>query len=224
MSIAHLEGDKYILTYCTDATNRDLYGQICTITETTISVGGSYLIQTLTSYSPYVVALTATSAIVVYKELSGGDAEAFGMTISGTVITVGGVATLDVTTAEPSMIVRLSDTSALALVNNGTANGINLYVLTLSGANISGVYGIPSNPFSGTDTYGNPYYNYQLVEISANTFLMTYKAGSVYYHVVVTVSGTTISLGTPLSSGVTISSQEMDVHRLSDSKFLFVPD
>ena len=126
-NVAALTTTKAIISFH-DYTNDGLYAVVATLSGTTISYGTPFLVKsTFSPYGSQIVALDATTALIVYEENANNYLAAKVLTISGTTITAGSQVTNGVVTTVPSLA-ALTSTTAICVTNSARA-----FVITVSG-------------------------------------------------------------------------------------------
>jgi hypothetical protein len=167
-----------------DYTNNGLYAVIASLSGTTITYGTPVLIKSnFTPYGSTVVALTASTALIVYEENTGNYLAARVLTISGTSISVGSEVTNGVVSQYPSLV-PLTSTTALCVYSgravvisvSGTTPSFGSVVLATGGVNSSIVVSALSST-SAVMIRDNP------------------SSGNAPTINVMTISGTTITMG-----------------------------
>lgn len=129
-NVAALTTTKAIISFH-DYTNDGLYAVVATLSGTTISYGTPFLVKsTFSPYGSQIVALDATTALIVYEENANSYLAAKVLTISGTTITAGSQSTNSVVTTTPSLA-TLTSTSAICVAKHGGV--ANAFVISVSG-------------------------------------------------------------------------------------------
>lgn len=192
ISIAVLSGTKAIVAYV-DAGNSS-YGTACILDLSTLTItpGSAAVFESATTSEVGVAALSATQSIVCYKD--GGNSN-YGtsciLDVSGSTITPGTAAVYESAASDYNHPVKLSSTKALvtyAASSNGRA-----CILDVSGSTITPGTAVTYD--GGAITYGYP------SVISSTKAVVVYpdpSATSKPTSVVLDVSGSTITPGTPL--------------------------
>lgn len=117
-AIAKISDSKVLVIYYdmsrADSSKFSLYGVICSISGTTMTVGTPAVVaerpyQSLGNVRPYAITLSQNTAILKYA-LNANNTTAVALTISGTTIAVGAPATIDSYSPQYNTIFKVSDT------------------------------------------------------------------------------------------------------------------
>lgn len=211
-SVATLSASSFLYAYIgydTGAGTANLYAVVATVSGTTITYGTPVIIRS--NLSPQGVgccALSATSAIVTYANTSSvwsGTA----LTISGTTITAGSETTTGVS-ASSATCVALTSTTALVISNNGN----QAYIATVSGTSLS---------WGGTTTFGSgANYGYVTSGSSTTGIVARVSGGGVgLVATAVTISGTSVSAGTPTTIDASAGNEPFGVCAVSANSYIF---
>ena len=200
-SIAKIDVDKFIVAYASIT----LKAKVGTVSGTTITLGSSADSTVTFTVGVSVASGSTNHASIVWNERSGGGNDtlhSIACTVSGTAITFGSAVTV-LTTTNPVTIQNMNydalitigtDTFALALAMYNVATDIRLVVLNQSGTIIS------HGTVQSVTTGGGNGSIQTLFSKATNEFCFAYNTNSaswpVYY---ATVSGTVITLGTPIT-------------------------
>ena len=141
---------------------------------------------------PYSLTSDASNSKVVIAYTQGANANAIVCSISGTTITKGTAVTYSATSANGVSVVSVGSGKVVTFI--GASNATNFYVGTISGTSIS--FGTASSTLSSNNYCGPRALAYDTVN---SKVVCTYtKNDNTANSIVGTVSGTTISLGTPV--------------------------
>lgn len=190
-AIAKVGDNKVLVVYYdvnqSDSSKFSLYGVICTISGTTITVGTPSVVaaepyQSLGSVYSYVIQLNQNTAILKYA-LNANNTTAVALTISGATITAGTPATLDSYAPQYNTIFKVSDTvlgmfgysgrraRAWDVISGGISNqreAIFASNIELRGASGNRNHYISVSPVHGTNYYiGVTAKAYAVVEFGA---------------------------------------------------------
>ena len=176
---------------------------VVTVSGTTVTVGTAattataFLGQVTFTGRPQIAQLTSSLYVAMY----GDGANVIAVSVSGTTVTIGSGVASGATTAQQGLAVyRVSDTTALALYidNSGTAGSpysIRGVVLSVSGTTVTVGTSAGVNDVVAGSGQQQP-----TCQLSATKYLVGYNNGSNANAsaVAFTVSGTTVTVGTPL--------------------------
>ncbi len=221
ISATMLTSTSVLIAFRDDGDSSKGKAVIATISDTTITCGTpTYLISGGTNNTNIsATMLTSTSALIAFRDDGDSKGKAVIATVSGTTITCGTPTYLiSGGTNNPYIsATRLTDTSALiAFRDDGDSNKGKAVIATVSGTTIT--CGTPTYLISGGTN--NPYISAtRLTDTSA--LIAFYDAGDSGKAVIATVSGTTITCGTPtyLISGGT-NNIYISATRLTDTSAL----
>ncbi len=201
MSITALSENAVFITYANSA-NYYLYGVVCTISETSISVGTGTKLSSTAHYhgrKQFAVTLSQNKVVVIHTNTySSSNINLNGIVcnISGTTISVGSTITLlstymtDVNDVTYS-VKALSESSIFIAYNNKSNTSLNGVVCIISGTTIK----------KQTVTQLSSEYKYSLsiASLSKNKIcLICLNSTSLIHGIVCNISGTTISVGSSI--------------------------
>jgi hypothetical protein len=218
ISISSLSTTSLIACWLNGTTGY-LYGAVGTISGTSISWGTPTLISSTTSFNVVsCVGLSSTTALVAVATSSGvSPLYAYGLAISGTTITPsarGGSFNASNTTSRINLY-AVSSTTALMIFNDNLPT-IYEKVLTYNGAS--------APTASGGINQGAQTGEYAICQLTATTYLLCYGNNSTGFLMagVLTVSGTTITIGTQVSTVIYGSGQyQFALIPISSTEVLF---
>ena len=198
ISVIRLTDTKALVAYQDRGNSSYGTSVILTISGTSISVGTPVVFESASTEYISADMLTATKAIVVYRDASPTYGTACILTVSGTSITAVTPVVFESASVYYPSVTALSDTKAIVAyydAANAQNRPFTAAVLTVSGTSIS--VGTPAN-VTTTSGIGA---HIAITALSTTKALIAYQDnGNSGYGtaVVVTVSGTSISAGTPL--------------------------
>ncbi len=168
---------------------------VLTISGTTITVGTPVVFESASTTYISAVLLSATSVLVAYRDNGNSNyGTAIILTISGTTITAGTPVVFESASTQYISATVLSATSVLiAYSDNGNSYYDTAVVLTISGTTITA--GTPVVFESAIS------YNISATKLSSTSVLIAYRdVNNSYYGtaIILTISGTTITVGTPV--------------------------
>lgn len=193
-SICALSSTSVFVAYKIGTTT---YGQILTISGTTITPATASSISTLlVGTSLYAVALSASTVVVLAQAINTNYyMTATAITVSGTTLTIGALTTLDATNALGgqgySSIAPLSSTSAVLTYANDSNYYLFAQVITVSGTTITVGSAI-------TLVSADNRTNQSICALNSTTAVAFYSSASSSYYPVATIlniSGTTVTSG-----------------------------
>lgn len=213
-----LDDSRVFIAYGADASNTYIYGAVCTINGSTITVGSAAQLSMYGDASPQYLSVAALSDEAVFVAHRYGD-HLWGVacSINGTTITPGTDIKLSTGFEEyyyhDTSVVALDASTVFIAHRNGTA--LDGMVCTINGTTIS----------PGTDTHistvAYSFAHASAVLVGAYKVFIAHKGSSdnELNGVVCTISGTTITVGTDITiaSGTYVSSHASAV-RLTDDK------
>lgn len=219
--------------FISDSTNLYLYAFV--VDSSTGTVGTPVLVSGQYGDTPRACfAVTSTTAILFYDDPSYGTySRAVVLSVSGsTTLSVGtpaSVATFGLWYMEsPYNAPQIAQLSSTLYVAGYTFSSTTQYAVAISVSGTTVTIGSPATIFNGAagSITGNRSGTYP---ITSTTALITYRGGSSPYTnnaAVVSVSGTTVTAGTPISMGMTssMSGTMPSVCQLSSTKFLVADD
>ena len=175
-----------------------LYGVVCTVSGSSITVGTSVVIPNGSS-NTNIALIGANKVFVVYRHTGANGLYGAVCTISGTTVSVGTEASITSRTNSHADIATLEDDKVI-IVEGNTSSPAGLYgiVCTVSGTTIT----------AGTETVivsGSAYMHCKVLALDSSTVFVTNSASSVLNAIICTISGTTITVGT----NTTIDSREV---------------
>ena len=198
-SVASIATDKVFITHGVYSSSRYLYGVVCTISGTTITVGtDTQLSSTASSYiapSNAIAVCSSEETAVFYRNYSNTYLYGVVCTISGTTITVGTqnqILDTEGTNSKYTIAVANLDVDKIfvARVIQTTLYGV---VCTINGETITA----GTNSQIATASSGSGSYASEVVALALNSATVCLFYGNMsLYGVVCTISGTAISVGT----------------------------
>lgn len=228
ISAVALSENKIFIAHSYDGSHFYLYGMVCTVSGTTITVGTDTSISN-SEYAGYVISATVLSdnKVFIAHSSGGGFPYLYGIvcTISNTTITKG-TDTAVVSTSNSGNTISAATLSSDKVFIAHHYDGSNYYlygiVCTVSGITIT----------SGTDTEINTTTQYSGYAISAvvineNKLLITHSYGSnkYLYGIECTISGTSITKGTDTAiRSVSNSGEAISAVSLGDNKAFIAHD
>ena len=224
-NVVALSSTKFFVTYRQYLSPYYTYGQVCTISGTTITTGTETQISTMATGENYPVVLDGSTVLVAYDKNNSIPYYTYGRvcTISGTTITKGTETQISATTSDPMQKFYVLDNFTV-FVTFANAAGNNDYI-----------YGCVCQRTGTTFTTGSTTQisnvsastNYPVV-LDGSTVLVTYPhysasdGGSSLYGRVCTISGTTITKGTEKRLSTTAAFYDAPVVSLSRGAFVYV--
>lgn len=143
-SVVKLDTDKAMIVYQKDS-DGDFYGQVLTVSGTSISTNTAYLIKTGSSFYQSALVQTGTNAgVIVYSQNNPNDPNLYGRTysVSGTVITFNAVNTLlTLGGSSSNFILKLGQISStkflLSYMDSAVPTAPRTAIMTLSGSTLT---------------------------------------------------------------------------------------
>lgn len=202
ISMARLTATTAVIVYCSYA-NDGLYAVVASVSGTTVTYGSTVLIRS--NFSPTqasICALSSTLCLVGYETTASNHFGAKTLSISGTTITVNAEVTNGITSTNIVMC-ALTATTALAMYYS------SLVVISVSG----------TTPSFGTAVSTGLTANYKSISpLSSTKAIILYDGTSSYPTAnVVSVSGTTVTIGSALVIQSVGTGQITSVIALSDT-------
>ncbi len=200
LSICKLSSTTALITY-EEATNNYLAGKVLTVSGTSVSAGTEATINSVSQY-PSVTRLSDTSAACAYVQ---GGLKVVVASVSGTTLTWNTPATVSsVGVNQLISITSLSSTSVLTVFDNSNASNYPYAVVsTISGTTVTNGTAVSLDSLGASNFMGVAAFSgTSAVAVWART------SGSYGMAVGMTISGTTITVGTPItySAAATTSS------------------
>lgn len=199
LSICKLSSTTALITYETSASNY-LGGKILTVSGTSVSAGSEATIS-VTARFPSVTRLTDTTAFCCYDDASTGALRVVVGSASGSTLSWGSPSSVTGKRANAAISVgTLSSTSAITIFDDSTAsNRPTVFVTTISGTSISAVGTTAQIETTGVST-SSPWIG--IAGLSSSNSIAVWKTSSPSGYakaVGMTVSGTTVTVGTPIT-------------------------
>lgn len=196
ISIEHIENDKVVITYVDNGNSNQATAIVGTVSGTSISFGTPAVFGPSSTTWTGNVYIGSDKVVIVRSDFSNGNGEALVGTVTGTSISFGSVATFESTDEALDIVVNYIGNDK-ALISYRTLSGVVFEVRgvvgTVSGTSIS---------FGTTEVLAaNSSSVISAVKIEDDKCVLAYADADNSSHgtaVVVSVSGTTISLGTPV--------------------------
>ncbi len=214
-SAAALSSTSFVMAYYNGSTGF-INAVVGTVSGTAITYGTPVALSAsvYSGTNVSVAALSSTAFVISYQAVSTLYAQAVVATVSGTAITYGTPAALNAVSSSYTPVAALSATSFVVAYYNNSTNYANAVVATVSGTTITA--GTPQVMSSGTIIAGN----FSVAALSSSLFVVAYTvSGPTTYLVAGSVSGTTITAGTPYGA-ISASSSSVSIATLSSTAFV----
>jgi len=187
-----------------------------TVSGTTITLGSQTSIGfTGTYYRGSFAALSSTTA--TFTASGGTSLQGVVLTVSGTTITLGVINTSIATSVTGAMVWSSAFTSTLVgFVFQSNSSTASFATLSISGTGASATITYNGSPVNQTTSY---FFNFNFIAVSSTTAFVSYNlnTSSTFTVNVATVSGTTLTLGTGVTTN-TASFQSPSICAISSTK------
>ena len=195
-----------------------LYGIVCTINGTTITVGADTQLSDVTSSYIYISAALLDTNKVFIAHRNGNDLYGVVCTVDGTTITIG----TDTQLATGNSIYQNSfvtqiNTNKVFVVHRGGGNSY-LYGVVCTVDETTITVGADTQLSTGASAYQNA----SAKLVSTNKVFVAHRSGSYLYGVVCTIDGTIITTGTDTQLSVGATSYDDASMELIDTNKVFI--
>lgn len=222
-SVVKLDTDKFVIFYLDDNSNLVIKYRVGTVSGSTITLGTEATFATGATIVNYVTAATlgTDKGVVVYNCNTSTDSRAIVFTVSGTTITAGTPHTFGTNLSSYLAIITYKIATDKFVIAGSTTDRVDAQICTCSGTTITA--GTETSLYTtGAGADDTPYIASPATNVFIFKFITTSPNST--YAIACTVSGTTITVGTPELVEVAGTVLSGGFYIESSSKFSFISD